>query len=84
LLPLLYAGIISGGIGFTLQAVALKMTDPSIGSLIMSLESVFALLLSWMITGERLLAREYIGCLLVFMAVILSQIPTEKLKLKKK
>ena len=84
LLPLLYTGIISGGIGFTLQAVALKMTDPSIGSLIMSLESVFALLFAWIITNETLLAREYIGCMLVFMAVILSQIPTEKLRLKKK
>lgn len=83
IIPLLYAGIISGGIGFTLQAVALKMTDSSVGSLIMSLESVFALLLSWMITGERLLTREYVGCLLVFLAVILSQLPEDKLKRKK-
>ena len=84
LLPLLYAGIISGGIGFTLQAVALKMTDPSIGSLIMSLESVFALLFAWIITNETLLPREYLGCALVFAAVIISQFPTDKLRILRK
>jgi DNA topoisomerase-1 len=62
------------------QSVALRLTDASVGSLIMSLESVFALLLSWMITGETLLMREYMGCALVFAAVILSQLPSPKLK----
>ena len=79
-LPLLYSAVISCCIGFTLQSVALRLTDASVGSLIMSLESVFALLLSWLITGETLLLREYMGCALVFAAVILSQLPSPKLK----
>ena len=79
-LPLLYSAVISCCIGFTLQSVALRLTDASVGSLIMSLESVFALLFSWLITGETLLLREYMGCALVFAAVILSQLPSPKLK----
>lgn len=82
LLPLLYAGIISGGIGFTLQAIALTMTDADVGSLIMSLESVFALLFAWILNAEVLLPREYLGCALVFAAVLISQFPTEKFKRK--
>ena len=74
-LPLLYSSIVSCCVGFTLQSVALRMTDASVGSLIMSLESVFALLLSWLITSETLLPREYLGCFMVFAAVILSQLP---------
>ena len=74
-LPLLYSSVVSCCIGFTLQSVALRMTDASVGSLIMSLESVFALLLSWLITSETLLPREYLGCFMVFAAVILSQLP---------
>ena len=77
-LPIVYAGIVSCGVGFTLQSVALRLTDPSVGSLIMSLESVFALLFSWVITNETLLMREYIGCALVFASVILSQLPDIK------
>ena len=73
-LPLLYSSVVSCCIGFTLQSVALRMTDASVGSLIMSLESVFALLLSWLITSETLLPREYLGCFMVFAAFILSQL----------
>lgn len=78
--PLLYASVISCCLGFTLQSVALRMTDASVGSLIMSLESVFALLFSWVINGETLLMREYFGCALVFAAVMLSQLPEGKRK----
>ena len=82
-LPIAYAGIVSCCVGFTLQSVALRMTDASVGSLIMSLESVFALLFAWVLTQEVLLPREYAGCALVFAAVILSQLPELDFKRKR-
>ena len=80
-LPLCYAGVLSMGVAYTLQIVGQKVLEPSTASLIMSLESVFAVLAGWMILGERLTLWEGIGCVLVFAAVILSQIPVkEKVK----
>ncbi len=81
---ILYAGICSCGIAYTLQIVAQKDTDPTVAALLMSLESVFAALFGWLILKEQLSSSEYLGCAIVFLAVILSQIPPEKLKLKKK
>ncbi len=72
---ILYAGVLSSGVAYTLQIVAQKDTDPTVATLIMSLESVFAMLSGWILLGERLLPKELLGCVLVFIAVILAQIP---------
>lgn len=70
-----YAGILSSGVGFTLQIVAQKDTDPTTATLIMSLESVFAAVSGCLFLNEVLLSKEILGCILVFVAVILAQIP---------
>lgn len=77
LLPLLYLGIFSSGIAYTLQIVAQKDSDPTIISLLLSLESVFAVLAGVLILGESMSGREITGCLLMFIAVILVQLPTQ-------
>ena len=68
----------SGGIAYTLQMVGQKYAQPSVASIVMSLESVFAALAGWIILGEVLKKREIMGCILVFTAVILAQIPGMK------
>jgi len=73
--PILYAGVISCGVGYTLQVVAQKNTDPVLASLILSLESVFSLLAGWVILGQKLSFKELGGCALVFAAIILAQLP---------
>lgn len=70
-----YAGILSSGVGFTLQIVAQKDTDPTTATLIMSLESVFAAVSGCLFPNEVLLPKEILGCILVFVAVILAQVP---------
>lgn len=76
--PVLYAGVMSCGVGYTLQVVAQKNVEPTVASLIMSLESVFSLLAGWVLLGQKLLLKEQLGCALVFCAIILAQIPTKK------
>ena len=76
--PLLYAGILSSGIAFTLQMVGQRPLEPSTASLLMSLESVFAVLSGWLVLGDTLTVWESIGCVLIFIAIILSQIPDKK------
>ena len=83
-LPLCFAGILSMGVAYTLQIVGQKHLEPAAASLIMSLESVFAVLGGWLILKETMTQRELIGCLLVFAGVILSQIPAERLLPAKK
>lgn len=73
-----YAGVMSSGIAFTLQIVAQKNLNPTVASLLMSLESVFAAL-AGAFFGERLSGSEIFGCALVFVAIILAQLPIEKL-----
>ncbi len=72
---ILYMGIVSSGIAYTLQIVGQKYAEPSIASLSMSLESVFAAIGGWVIKGAALEVNEIIGCLLVFGAIILAQMP---------
>ena len=79
-IPILYCGLISGGIGYTLQIVAQKMTDPAIASLLMSLESVFAVIAGALFLQERMSARELAGCAVMFAAIVLVQIPMPKRK----
>jgi drug/metabolite transporter (DMT)-like permease len=74
-LPLFYAGILSMGVAYSLQLIGQKSLEPTTASLIMSLESVFAVITAWLILHERLTPWETAGCILVFSAVILSQIP---------
>lgn len=76
--PILYAGVMSCGVGYTLQVVAQKDTDPVIASLILSLESVFSLIAGWVLLGQKLSAKELFGCGLVFCAILLAQLPVKK------
>lgn len=82
-LPILYAGVLSSGVGYTLQIIAQKNTSPTMASLLMSLESVFAVLAGWVLLQEKLTLRELLGCVLVFAAIILAQLAPELLKKKK-
>ena len=81
--PLLFTGLMSSGVGYTLQILGQKDTPPAVASLIMSLESVFAALSGWLVLGQSMNGRELLGCVLVFAAVILAQIPLEALKKEK-
>ena len=72
--PILYAGVFSCGIAYTLQIVGQRRVNPSIAPMILSLESVFSLLSGWIILGQSLSLRELFGCLLVFAAIILAQL----------
>ena len=76
--PILYAGILSSGIAYTLQMEGQKYAEPSVAAVIMSLESVFAVLGGWLLLDEKLSGRELLGCGLVFAAVILAQLPQIK------
>lgn len=73
--PILYTGILSSGVAYTLQIVAQKDTDATSVALICSLESVFALLGGWLLLGESFTGREIGGCALTFGAIVLSQLP---------
>ncbi len=83
ILPILYVGIMSSGIAYTLQIIAQKDTNPVVASLLMSLESVFALLCGWIILGDSMTNREIGGCVLVFIGIILSQVPIKEILNKK-
>ena len=74
LIPILYSGIMSGAVGFTLQITGQRDTDPTIASLLMCLESVFAVLTGAIVLGEKMTVRETAGCILMFSAVILAQL----------
>ncbi len=71
-LPLLYAGVLSSGVAYTLQIIGEKDADPAIASLAMSMESVFSVLAGWVILGQVLSPREWIGCGLMFSAILIS------------
>lgn len=75
---LLYTGILSSGIAFTLQIVAQKNINPTVASLLMSLESVFSALSGWLILNQKLSLKELCGCALVFIAIIITQISENK------
>ena len=76
--PILYAGIFSCGVGYTLQIVGQKGTDPTVASLILSLESVVSVLAGWLLLGQRLSVRELGGCALMFAAILLAQMPERR------
>ena len=78
-LPILYVGVLSGALGFTLQIIAQKDTDPSIAALLMSFEAVFAALTGFIILNEILTPRELVGCALMFLAIIIAQLPKREI-----
>ena len=77
--PLLYVAVFSSGVAYTLQILSLKGTDTTVVTLLLSLESVFAVLAGAVFLGDRLSLREYLGCVLMLGAVILAQIPVKSL-----
>ncbi|MCR5342783.1 MAG: DMT family transporter [Butyrivibrio sp.] len=79
-IPILYTGIFSSAVGYTLQVVGQRNLSPTVASLIMSMESVFATLFGWLILHQTLSAREILGCTLVFIAIILTQLHPQKIR----
>lgn len=78
---ILYAGVLSSGVAYTLQVVAQKNVNPTVASLIMCLESVVAVLAGWIILGQGMSSREIWGCTLMFAAIVVAQLPVpEKTK----
>ena len=78
LLPILYVGIFSTGLGYTLQNIGQRTVDEAPAAILMSLESVFAALGGWALLGESMSGAELAGCALVFAAVLLAQLPQFK------
>ena len=76
--PILYCGILSGAVGYTLQIVGQRFTDPTVASLLMSLESVFAAIGGALVLGERMRPRELAGCAVMFAAIVLVQLPASR------
>lgn len=77
-LPILYAGIMSCGIAYTLQILGQKYVNVVLASIILSLESVFSVLAGWLLLGQQLALREIFGCALVFAAILLAQLPPKR------
>ncbi len=75
---IIYVGAFSGGVGYTLQILAQKDSDPTVISLLLSLESVFGAVSGAIILGDRLSGKEYMGCVLMLAAVVLAQLPEKK------
>ena len=80
--PILYAGVMSSGIAYTLQIVGQKGLNPTVASIAMCLESVFSAIGGWIILGQTLTAREILGCTLMFASILISQIPVSFRKRK--
>lgn len=76
--PLLYAAVLSSGVAYTLQIIGQQGVNPALASLLMSMESVFAVLAGWFFLGEVLSMREIFGCALMFIAILLAQLPTRR------
>lgn len=78
-LPILYLGIMSSGIAYTLQIIGQKFAEAAVASIAMSLESVFAALGGWLIAGNSLAKHEILGCTIMFIAIILAQLSDFKI-----
>lgn len=77
-IPILYAGVLSCGVAYTLQIIGQNGLNPTFASMLMSLESVFSVIAGWLILGEKMGARQLAGCGLIFAAIILAQLPVRK------
>ena len=73
--PILYAGVMSCGVAYTLQIVGQKNMNPTVASLILSLESCISVLAGWIILGQSMSRKEILGCVIMFAAIILAQLP---------
>ena len=73
--PILYVGVFSSGVAYTLQILAQKDTDPTVVSVLLSLESVFAVIAGAILLGDRMTVRELLGCALMMAGVLLAQLP---------
>ena len=82
--PILYAGVMSSGVGYTLQIVGQRGMNATVAALIMSLESVVSVLAGFLLLEEILTARELFGCLLMFIAIVLTQLPEKQVRLSEK
>lgn len=82
--PILYAGVLSCGVAYTLQIIAQKGTDPTIASMLLSLESVFAVISGIIILHEQIILRELLGCVIIFAAIIIAQLPSKEERLAAK
>lgn len=78
--PILYVGVFSSGVAYTLQILAQKDSNPTVVSLLLSLEAVFATLAGAVVLGDRMTGREYFGCAVMLAAVVLAQLPGPKPK----
>ena len=76
-LPIAYAGVMSCGVAYTLQIIGQKGMNPTVASLILSLESVISVLAGWLLLNQTLSVKEIIGCVIMFAAIILAQLPTK-------
>ena len=76
--PILYAGLLSSGAGYTLQIIGQKGMNPTVASILLSMESVFSVLAGWVILGQSLTIKEGLGCALMFIAIIIAQLPDKK------
>ena len=76
--PILYAGVMSCGVAYTLQIIGQKNMNPTVASLILSLESCISVLAGWVILGQQLSAREIAGCVILFAAIFLAQLPQKE------
>lgn len=81
-IPILYAGILSCGVGYTLQIIGQNGLNPTLASMLMSLESVFSVLAGWLILQEKMELRQLGGCALIFVAILLAQMPVDKFRKK--
>ena len=77
-MPILYAGIMSCGVAYTLQIIGQKNMNPTVASLILSLESCISVLAGWVLLGQQLSTREILGCVIMFAAIILAQLPQKQ------
>ena len=78
--PILYVGVFSSGVAYTLQILAQKDSNPTVVSLLLSLESVFATLAGAIILHDQMSGKEYLGCVLMLVAVVLAQLPEREKK----
>ena len=79
-IPILYAGVMSCGVAYTLQIIGQKYAEPTVASIVMSLESVFAALAGWLLINQPMSMREIFGCVLMFAAITIVQLPDKRLK----
>ena len=77
-IPILYAGVMSCGVAYTLQIIGQKYAEPTVASIVMSLESVFAVLAGWVLIGQEMNIREIFGCVLMFAAITIVQLPEKR------